>query len=106
VPKYLLEVTYTADGARGLMKDGGSTRKQAAEQALKSAGARMESFHFALGDVDAYVICEAPDHAAMIASSLAINATGAVRLKTIALLTPEEMDQAMKKSVTYRAPGS
>jgi uncharacterized protein with GYD domain len=106
VPKYLIEVTYTADGAKGLMKDGGSRRRQAAEAAIASAGAKMEAFYFAFGDVDAYVICDAPDHAAMSAASLTINASGSVRLKTIVLLTPEEMDQAVKKTVTYRAPGS
>jgi len=106
VPKYLIEATYTAEGAKGLMKDGGSKRKQAAEQAINSVGAKMEGFYYAFGDVDAYVICDAPDHAAMSAASLAINATGAVRLKTIVLMTPEELDQAVKKSVTYRAPGS
>ena len=106
MPKYLLEVTYTADGAKGLIKDGGSKRKQAAEAAMASAGARMESFYFAFGGVDVYTICDAPDHAAMSAVSLAINAAGAARLKTIVLMTPEEMDQAAKKSVTYRAPGS
>lgn len=105
MPKYLIEVTYTADGAKGLMKDGGTSRKQAAEQAMASAGAKMEAFFFAFGDVDAYVICDAPDHAAMSAASLTINAAGAVRLKTIVLMTPEEMDQAVKKTVTYRAPG-
>ncbi len=106
MPKYLIEVTYTADGAKGLIKDGGSKRRQAAEQAMASAGAKMEAFYFAFGDTDVYVICDAPDHAAMTAASLAINATGAARLKTIVLMTPEEVDQAAKKSVTYRAPGS
>jgi uncharacterized protein with GYD domain len=106
VPKYLIEVTYTAEGAKGLLKDGGSKRKLAAEQAINSVGAKMESFHFAFGDTDAYVIVDAPDHASMSATSLAINAAGAVHLKTIVLFTPEEMDQAVKKSVTYRAPGS
>ena len=37
--------------------------------------------------------------------SFAVNASGAVTLKTIPLLTPDDLDQATKKSVTYRAPG-
>ena len=106
MPKYLIEVTYMAEGAKGLLKDGGSKRRQVAEQALVSAGAKMEAFYFAFGETDAYVIVDAPDHATMSAASLAINSSGAVRLKTIVLITPEEMDQAVKKSVTYRAPGS
>jgi len=106
VPKYLIEVTYMAEGCKGLLKDGGTKRKQVAEQALISAGAKMEQFYFAFGDADAYVMVDAPDHASILAASLTINSSGSVRLKTIALITPEEVDQAVKKSVTYRAPGS
>ena len=103
--KYLITASYTADGAKGLMKDGGTKRRDAAEQALKSVGARLEAFYFAFGENDAYVVVDAPDNASVAAASVAINAAGAVQLKTAVLLTPEEVDQAMKKSVTYRAPG-
>lgn len=103
--KYLLTVSYTAEGAKGVLKDGGSKRREAAEQALTSVGAKIEAFYFAFGDDDAIVILDAPDHASVAAASLAINATGAVRSKTVVLLTPEEMDRATKQSVTYRAPG-
>jgi uncharacterized protein with GYD domain len=87
------------------MKEGGTKRREAAEQALKSAGARLEQFYFAFGENDAYVIVDAPDHATVAAASVAINATGAVTSKTVVLLTPEEIDQATKKTVNYRAPG-
>jgi uncharacterized protein with GYD domain len=105
MPKYLLQVSYTADGARGLLKEGGTKRRQEAEQAVKSTGGSIEAFYFAFGDTDALVILDAPDHASVAAAALAINATGAVRCKTTVLLTPAEIDQATKKSVTYRAPG-
>jgi len=103
--KYLVTASYTADGAKGVLKDGGTKRKQAAEQAIKSAGGKLEAFYFAFGDNDAYVIVDAPDHASVAAMSLAINASGAVRTKTVVLLTPEEIDQAVKKSPTYQPPG-
>lgn len=80
-------------------------RRSAAEQALKSAGGTLEAFYFAFGDTDAFVIAEAPDHATIAAASLAINASGAVRTRTVVLLTPEELDVAAKKAVAYRAPG-
>src|SRR5947209_16115162 len=105
MPRYLIAASYTAEGAKGLLKDGGTKRRQAAEQAIKSAGGKLEGFYFAFGENDAYVIVDAPDHATVAAASVAINASGAVRTKTVVLLTPEEVDQAMKKSVTYRAPG-
>jgi uncharacterized protein with GYD domain len=105
VPKYLIKATYTSDGSRGLLKDGGTKRRTAAEQALSAAGGRLEAFYFAFGDTDAFVIVDAPDHVSVSAASLAINASGAVRTQTVVLLTPEEIDQAAKKTVPYRAPG-
>src|ERR1700730_10335164 len=105
MPKYLIEASYTREGAKGLLKDGGSKRRQAAEQAIKSAGGKLEAFYFAFGDRDAFVIADAPDHVILAGGSWAINASGAVQTKTIVLLTPEEIDQATKKSVKYNAPG-
>jgi uncharacterized protein with GYD domain len=105
MPKYLLEASYTAEGARGLLKDGGVKRRQAAEHAIKSAGGSIEAFYFAFGDTDAIVIVDAPDHASVTAAALAINGSGLVRAKTTVLLTPEEVDHASKRSVSYRGPG-
>ena len=103
--KYLLTASYSADGARGLMKDGGTKRREAAAEAIKSVGGKVDAFYFAFGEDDAYLIVDAPDHASIAAASIAINATGAVHSKTVVLMTPEDMDQATKKAVTYRAPG-
>ena len=105
MPKYLIEASYTAEGAKGLLKDGGSKRRQAAEQAIKSAGGKLEAFYFAFGDRDAFLVVDAPDHATVAAASIAVNASGAVHTKTVVLLTPEEMDAASKKGVKYSPPG-
>ena len=104
--KYLITASYTAEGAKGVLKDGGTKRRQAAEAAIKSAGGKLEGFYFAFGENDAFVLIDAPDHATVASASLAINASGAVRTKTVVLLTPEEIDQAIKKSTTYNAPGN
>jgi hypothetical protein len=37
--------------------------------------------------------------------SLTVSATGAVAAKTVVLLTPEELDEAAKKTIAYRPPG-
>jgi uncharacterized protein with GYD domain len=103
--KYLLTVSYNPEGAKGLLKDGGTKRKQVAEQAIKSAGGKLDVFYFAFGAHDAYLIADAPDHASMAAAAIAINASGAVRSSTTVLITPEEIDQAVKKGVTYHPPG-
>ena len=103
--KYLLQASYTTEGLKGLLKDGGSKRRAAAEETVKGLGGKLEAFYFAFGDHDAYVIVDVPDNVSATAASLAVNASGAVRVKTTVLLTPEEVDQATKKTVTYRAPG-
>jgi uncharacterized protein with GYD domain len=105
MPKFLLTASYTVEGVRGLMKEGGTSRRRAAEEAIKSAGGTMEAFYFAFGDNDAVVILDAPDNAAAVSASATINASGAVRTKTVVLITPDEMDQATKKKVSYRPPG-
>lgn len=105
MPKYLIEANYTLDGVRGLAKEGGSKRREAAKAAIKSVGGKMEAFYFAFGNPDAIVIMDAPDNVSAASASLAINSTGAVQVRTVALLTPEELDEATKKTVKYRAPG-
>ena len=103
--KYLVMASYTADGVKGLMKDGGAKRKAAAEAAIKSVGGRMDSFYFAFGEYDLYAVIDAPDNATLAGVALAINSAGAVRLKTVVLLSPEEIDDALKKGAKYTPPG-
>jgi uncharacterized protein with GYD domain len=88
------------------MKDGGSGRRAAVEQATSAMGGTVESFYFAFGEDDAYVTVDLPDVVSAVALSLAVNASGAVRITSIPLITPEEMDAAAQKTVTYRAPGA
>jgi uncharacterized protein with GYD domain len=106
MPKFLIKASYTADGARGLMKEGGTARRALVEKLVQGLGGKVEAFYFAYGEADAYIITDVPDAAAGIAISLAVNASGAVRLATIPLITPEEIDAASKKVVAYRAPGA
>jgi uncharacterized protein with GYD domain len=105
MPKYLIKVSYTADGVKGVLKEGGSARKRAAEAAIKSAGASLETMYFAFGEHDVYCIVDAPDNASVAAASMAIGASGLVKAITVPLLTPEEIDQAAKKTVNYTPPG-
>jgi uncharacterized protein with GYD domain len=105
MPKYLIQASYTAEGIKGLMKDGGSRRRAAAESALKGVGGKLEAFYFALGETDVFAIADVPDNATAAAVSLAVSASGAVQTKTIVLMSPEEMDQAAKKTISYAPPG-
>jgi uncharacterized protein with GYD domain len=103
--KYLIEATYTLEGVRGLAKDGGSKRRDAVGAAVQGLGGKVEAFYFTFGDPDVIVLLDMPDNVSAAAASVAISATGAVRLKTAVLLSPEEMDQAVRKTVNYQAPG-
>ena len=105
MPKYLIKASYTADGVKGVLKDGGTKRRQAAEAAIKSTGGTLEAFYFAFGDADAVVIVDAPDNASIAAASMAIGASGLVSATTTVLLTPEDIDQAVKKGAIYTPPG-
>lgn len=104
--KYLIHGAYTVDGVKGLLKDGGSKRRSAIASVLEKAGGRLESFHFAFGSDDFYVIAEAPDNVTAAAVSLAVAASGAARAQTVMLMTPEEVDSVAKKKVDYRPPGA
>lgn len=105
MPKYLIQASYTMEGIKGVLKDGGSARRAAAQQAIESVDGRLEAFYFAFGEDDVFAIFDAPDNVSLAAATLAINASGAVQTKTTVLLTPEEIDKASKKTVRYRPPG-
>jgi uncharacterized protein with GYD domain len=104
--KFMFEVDYTAEGTKGLIKDGGSRRRAVVEKALKDVGGKIEAFYFTFGIRDAVVIVDLPDTVTAIAISLAVSATGALRFRTTPLIEPEEVDRASKKSVAYKAPGA
>jgi uncharacterized protein with GYD domain len=105
MPKYMIQASYTAEGTQGVMAKGGTSRRASAEEAIKSVGGSLESFYFAFGDHDAYLIMDLPDNASAASLALAVNGAGFVRSRTIVLLTPEEMDRATKKKAKYRVPG-
>ena len=105
MPKFLLQVSYTADGAKGLLKDGGSKRRAAAKTLVESLGGKLECLYYAFGATDAICIADMPDNAAAAAASLTLASSGAVTSNITVLLTPEDVDQAVKKTGTYTPPG-
>jgi uncharacterized protein with GYD domain len=106
VPKFLVKASYTAEGTRGLLKEGGSARRDAVRKLIEGLGGTVEAFYYAFGDHDVYVITDLPNTTAGLALTLAVNASGAVRLTTVPLISAEEIDAAAKTAVTYRAPGA
>lgn len=106
MPKYLFEASYTPEGVRGVKDAGAASRAKAVDEMATALGGRLESFHFAFGDVDAYVVVDLPDDEAAAAAAFTVGASPMTKVKTVKLLTLEEADAAIGRSVSYRPPGS
>lgn len=103
--KYLFEAKYVGEGVKGLMREGGSRRREAVVEALASVGGTLECFYYTTGGTDALGVLEIPDQADAVALSLMINSTGTVDLRLRQLMEPEDLDEAAKRTPSYRAPG-
>lgn len=103
--KYLFEANYVGEGIKGLMREGGSKRREAVVEALNSVGGSLECLYYAFGKTDVLGVFEIPEQADAAALSLMINSTGSVDLQLTPLMTPEDLDEAAKKTPSYRAPG-
>jgi uncharacterized protein with GYD domain len=104
--KYMVKASYSVEGAKGIRKDGGSARRTAVKNMVEGVGGKLECFYFTFGEPDAFAIIDVPDAVSVAAMSLAVNSVIGAHVSTTVLITPEEMDQAAKKSVNYRPPGS
>ena len=105
MPKYLIQASYVGEGLKGLLKEGGTSRRETVSQVIEGMGGKLETFYYAFGDFDVIGIADMPDNISSLAFSLAVNASGGIKAKTIVLITPEEIDEATKKVVGYRPPG-
>jgi uncharacterized protein with GYD domain len=103
--KYLWKANYVGEGLKGLLKEGGTSRRAVVEKVVKSMGGKLEAFYYAFGETDLYGIADMPDNVSAAAFTLAIAASGVIKLKTTVLLTPEDLDNAVKKTPSYRPPG-
>src|SRR5467141_3073910 len=106
MPKYLISASYSADGLKGLQKDKASGRRQAVTQLVEGLGGKLECFYNALGADDVYVIVDLPDNSTAAAIGVTFSGTGLVRTRMTGLVSVEETDRALEKSINYRAPGA
>lgn len=106
MPTFLWQASYTQDGIKGLMKDGGTKRHAAIKEMTEKAGGKLLAMYFAYGESDVIGIAEFPDKATALALSMAVNASGVVRFRSTELISPAEVDAAAKKSIAYRPPGA
>jgi uncharacterized protein with GYD domain len=104
--KLLWHGSYSEQGARALVEEGGTKRRAGVDQAVTAMGGTLESMYFAFGDDDFYATVDMPDNVSGAAVSLAAAQAGAVRLKTVVLLTAEDLDEAAKRAHEYQGPGA
>ncbi|MFE9624485.1 GYD domain-containing protein [Streptomyces sp. NPDC006527] len=105
MPKFLIQASYTPEGTKGLLKEGGSGRRAAVDQVVTDMGGRVEAMYFAFGEDDLVIIVDFPDPVSMAAVSLTVKASGALRTRATPLLTIDEIDEAARQQVAFRAPG-
>jgi uncharacterized protein with GYD domain len=103
--KYLIHGSYTAEGLKGLQKDKASGRRDSITKLMESVGGKLDAIYYTLGEDDVIIIVDVPDLVTCTALAIAVSASGLVRTRTTALLTVEETDRALAKSVSYRPPG-
>jgi uncharacterized protein with GYD domain len=106
MPKYLISANYTSEGLAGVRAAGAKSRVDSVTTMLEAMGGRLESFYFAFGDDDVLAITDVPDDEAAAAVAMAINSSGAVSVRTTKLLTPDQVDEALRRSVDYQPPGN
>jgi uncharacterized protein with GYD domain len=106
MPKFLVQVSYTADGTKGLLKSGGSARRKAVEDLLAPLGGSLEAFYFTFGDDDAICIIDVPSNDVALAIAMTVRASGMVCSKMDLLIPLDEVDRAAKHAVRFRPPGS
>jgi uncharacterized protein with GYD domain len=104
--RYLVRASYTLEGLQGLLKEGGTGRRKAIETLASGLGGELVSLDFAFGDDDVVAIVELPDDETAAAVSIRIGSTGAVNVRMTKLLTPEQIDAAVERELTYRRPGA
>jgi len=108
MPHYLIQGSYTADGAKGLLTEGGTARAEEASSLIAALGGTLESLYYVWGSDDVVAICEMPDDASAAAASLAVSSSGKVKVQMTPLIAPATIDAAGQKAsgAVYRAPGT
>ncbi|MEU1848753.1 GYD domain-containing protein [Streptomyces sp. NPDC019990] len=106
MPTYLFKVKLTPDGLKGLLREGASARREVVAHMVEGLGGRVEAMYWAFGDDDVYVTAELPGNTSAAAMGMVVSAAGGVRTSTVVLLSADEVDEAVRQQVDYRAPGA
>jgi len=104
--KYMIQFSYTQEGVRGLLTEGGTNRRKATEELVRSLGGRLEAYYYTFGEYDGVAIIDKMDNVEAAAAAMTAAASGAVKTMTTVLLEPDEIDRVARKTPTYRPPGA
>ncbi|MGY1593823.1 GYD domain-containing protein [Geodermatophilus sp. SYSU D00708] len=106
MPRFLFIAKYAPQGAKAIMAAGGTTRRNAIEKMVTDLDGRLETFDFAFGEEDVYTIVDLPDNKTAAAMALTVNASGVAHVRTVLLMSPEEVDAARQVHPDYQPPGA
>jgi len=106
MPKYMIVATYSSDGIKGVLREGGSSRRSLIADIAKNLDGSLEAFYFAFGENDVYSIVDLPDNVSAAAMAMNISAAGLVRCAVTVLMTPEEIDKSARTKMWFRPPGA
>mgnify|MGYP001318363828 CR=1 FL=1 len=107
MPHYMISGSYTAEGAKALLAEGGTSRLEQAKGLIESLGGTLEAMYFAFGDDDIVGFCELPNASSAAAASLSVSSSGVINVQVTPLLTGQDLDDASSTAgqVQYRPPG-
>jgi uncharacterized protein with GYD domain len=105
MPLFMARGSYTSEGAAGLTRSGATHRQAQLAAMAKGLGGRLEAMYFGLAENDTFIILELPDTVTAAALAKAVNAAGTGHCNIEPILTPQEMNEALKIDTRFAAPG-
>jgi uncharacterized protein with GYD domain len=102
--RYLFRAAFTVDGMQNLQKQSATAFKAGVAKVFDSVGGKLESWYFDYGDSTAYGFVDYPDEIAAATAQASVNAGGFARVTYRPVLSAEDADKALARSVATRPP--
>ena len=85
--KFMYSGSYTSDGVKGLLKEGGTARRDETTRIVESLGGKLEAYYWCYGSTDFLAIMDFPDHTTVTGMALNIAASGKFQGNITPLIT-------------------
>jgi hypothetical protein len=89
--RILWEVSYSREGVAKLLDEDTRARRAQVERFFEQLGGHLEAMYFSLEDGSAYLIAVLPDGVSANGPQVAPLLAGAMQVKSVVLITPEEV---------------